>query len=202
MKTLNRAILRVLDILIALMALCLLLPATMLIALLILLDSKGGILYVQPRIGLHGKPFCLYKFRTMNKDPNNTLKLTIGNRDPRITKVGYVLRKYKLDEIPQLWNIILGHMSFVGPRPEVAKYVNLYTPEQKKILSIKPGLTDFASIEFIDENSLLAKQANPEQYYIDEIIPLKISLNQKFLQNPSPKNYFICLFRTFFSIFR
>ena len=128
--------------------------------------------------------------------------LTIGNRDPRITNAGYFLRKYKLDELPQLLNILYGDMSFVGPRPEVKKYVDMYTEEQKKVLLIKPGLTDYASIKFIDENELLQKSSDPEKTYLTEILPRKIQLNMIYIKNPSLEQYFIIIYQTLRNIVR
>jgi len=107
--------------------------------------------------------------------------LTVGGRDPRITPVGYYLRKYKLDELPQLFNVLFGSMSLVGPRPEVRKYVDLYNDEQKKVLNVKPGITDYASLEYFSENELLAKSSNPEQTYIKEVMPAKLTLNRKYI---------------------
>ena len=133
----------------------------------------------------------------MHKDADKKgLLLTIGGRDPRITKVGYHLRKYKLDELPQLWNVLAGEMSIVGPRPEVKKYVDLYTNDQKKILAVRPGITDVASLKFKNENVLLATQEDPEDYYIKEIIPTKIRLNQVFMGSPSVGNYFYIILKT------
>lgn len=143
------------------------------------------IFYLQTRVGKNGKDFKLFKFRTMGKDADKKGLLTVGGRDPRVTKIGYYLRKYKLDELPQLFNVLFGSMSLVGPRPEVRKFVDMYTEEQQQVLSVKPGITDFASLEFIKENEILAKSSNPEETYINEVMPQKLTLNQKYIQQQS-----------------
>lgn len=143
------------------------------------------IFYLQTRVGKNGKDFKLFKFRTMVKDSDKKGLLTVGGRDPRVTKIGYYLRKYKLDEFPQLFNVLFGSMSLVGPRPEVRKYVDMYTQEQQQVLSVKPGITDFASLEFINENEVLAKSSNPEETYIKEVMPQKLALNRKYIQQQS-----------------
>ena len=129
--------------------------------------------------------FKLFKFRTMHLDADKKGLLTVGGRDPRVTSIGYYLRKYKLDELPQLFNVLFGSMSLVGPRPEVRKYVDFYNIEQRQVLLVKPGITDFASLEYINENELLAKSTNPEQTYIDEIMPAKLALNIKYIEQKS-----------------
>jgi len=176
---------RVLDIIIALIVLFLFLPFGIVISFLILLESKGGVFYKQERIGLHGKPFGLLKFRSMRPDSDKLGQLTVGERDPRVTNIGHFIRKYKLDEFPQFINVLIGEMSIIGPRPEVKKYVDLYSNEQRAILKVKPGITDYASIEYFDESRLLGESENPEQTYIQEIMPAKLILNQKYLANPN-----------------
>ena len=176
---------RLFDILFSSLALLILLPVFLFIGLMIVLDSKGGVFYKQIRVGKNNKGFGLYKFRSMRKDAHNSGLLTVGGRDSRITNVGYYLRKYKLDELPQFINILKGEMSFVGPRPEVRKYVDMYNEEQMKVLSVKPGLTDYASIEYMDENDLLAKSADPERTYIEEIMPAKLELNLRYINDQS-----------------
>jgi lipopolysaccharide/colanic/teichoic acid biosynthesis glycosyltransferase len=166
---------RLFDITFSLLGLIILLPIFILIAILIKSTSTGPILYRQVRVGRYGKEFLIYKFRTMFYNPHDTgLQITVGN-DKRISNIGRVLRKTKLDELAQLFNVLGGSMSIVGPRPEVPKYVANYKPEIKDIvLSIRPGITDWASIKMIDENLLLAKAKNPEQLYIEEILPQKL----------------------------
>ncbi len=175
---------RLFDIWFALWGLLWLLPLFMVVSVLIAIDSKGGIFYLQTRVGKGSEDFKLYKFRTMSTGSDKKGLLTVGSSDSRITKVGYTLRKYKLDELPQLINVLNGTMSFVGPRPEVRKYVDLYNKSQREILSIQPGITDYASLEYFNENELLAQSDNPEETYINEVMPAKIMLNKKYIQNP------------------
>lgn len=192
---------RIIDIFASAFMLILLFPFGLVIALLIACDSRGGVFYRQSRVGRYNRDFTLYKFRTMRTDADRLGLLTVGARDPRVTRVGYYLRKYKIDELPQLLNILSGDMSFVGPRPEVRKYVDLYNDEQKKVLSVRPGLTDYASIAYINENEILEKANDKEQTYINEIMPEKIKLNMKFIQNPSLYQYFKIILLTIKSIF-
>ncbi|MCX2574302.1 sugar transferase [Pedobacter sandarakinus] len=172
---------RVFDITFAIFGLILLSPLFILIALLIAIDSRGPIVFKQLRVGKNMRDFHLVKFRTMYVQKQVGSLLTIGNTDSRITRIGYWLRKYKLDELPQLLNVLKGQMSFVGPRPEVRKYVNLYNDEQRYVLSVKPGITDWASVEFCNENELLKHAEDPEAYYIERIIPAKIEQNMRYI---------------------
>ena len=176
---------RLFDIFFSFIGLIILFPFFIIIALFIIIDSRGGIFYKQVRVGLGGKDFKLYKFRSMKINSDKGSLLTVGGRDSRITKIGYFIRRYKIDELPQLINVFLGTMSLVGPRPEVRKYVDLYNEEQKLVLSVKPGITDFASIEFCNENEILGKAENPELIYIDEIMPAKLKLNLKYIKEKS-----------------
>lgn len=191
---------RIFDVLFSLIGLLLLSPVFVVIGVLILLESKGGMFYLQKRVGKHGKEFILVKFRSMTKGTDKKGLLTIGMNDSRITNTGKFIRKYKIDELPQLFNVFIGNMSLVGPRPEVKKYTDLYTEEQRFVLSVKPGITDFASLEYIDENELLGKAQNPEAVYIEDIMPAKIALNMKYIRNRSVTNYFKLIFLTIFSI--
>jgi len=174
---------RIFDICFALAGIILLSPLFILIALLIIIDTGAPVFYLQERDGRNLKVFKLIKFRTMCAAADRLGFLTIGNRDCRITKSGYYLRKYKLDELPQLFNVLIGDMSFVGPRPEVDKYVKLYTTKQLRVLSVKPGITDWASIQYFDENELLASSNDPEKLYIDRIIPSKIEQNLNYIDH-------------------
>ena len=174
---------RIFDLIITIIGLFFLLPFLLLICLIILFTSKGKIFYKQKRMGKNEIPFTLFKFRTMVEGADRKGLLTVGMNDSRITPVGFFLRKYKLDELPQLLNIIKGDMSLVGPRPEVEKYTSLYDAEQKKVLSIKPGLTDYASIKYKNENEILAKFDNPEKGYIEQIMPDKLKLNLEYINN-------------------
>ena len=187
---------RFFDILLAMLGVVILLPLFILIALCIKISSKGSVFFNQTRVGKNNIDFKLFKFRTMYVQAEAKGQLTVGGRDSRITKAGYYLRKFKLDELPQLFNVLLGQMSLVGPRPEVRKYVNFYTAEQVKVLDVLPGITDYASIAFRNENDLLEKATNPEAYYIKEIMPKKIELNKQFIEQRTLKNYFSILFAT------
>ena len=189
------------DILFSLIGLIVLVPFFVLIALAILIDSRGGVFYRQLRVGRNGKDFLLYKFRSMRSGSDKTGLLTVGGDDRRITKVGAFLRKYKIDELPQLLNVLLGNMSLVGPRPEVRKYVDLYTEGQKKVLSVRPGLTDYASVEYINENEILGKSAHPEQTYIKEIMPAKLKLNLRYITEQGLGTDMKIIFRTITKIF-
>ncbi len=175
---------RIFDITLSLFGLIILLPFMLIIAILIKFDSKGTIFFKQIRVTKDGKEFKIFKYRTMKVGSDKYSQITVG-QDERITKIGSFLRKYKLDEIPQLINVLIGDMSLVGPRPEVPKYVALYTDEQKEILKVRAGITDYASIEFSDENDLLASEKNPEEAYIEKIMPKKIELNKKYLSEIS-----------------
>lgn len=157
----------------------------MILSVFITIDSKGGVFYKQQRIGKDLKPFKLFKFRSMHTNADKKGLLTVGHNDSRITKIGYYLRKYKLDELPQLINVLKGDMSFVGPRPEVEKYVKLYNQEQLKVFNVKPGITDWASIKYVHENEILAKSNDPEKTYIEEIMPAKLKLNLEYVNNNS-----------------
>lgn len=191
---------RFFDIVFSFFGLLLLSPLFVIVYLFIVLESKGGGFYVQNRVGLDGNDFKLYKFRSMASGSDKKGLITIGGNDSRITKMGLFIRKYKIDELPQLFNVFIGDMSLVGPRPEVRKYVNLYNSDQFKVLSVRPGITDYSSIEYVDENILLGSVSNPEQVYIEQIMPDKIRLNMKYIQNKSLKEYFKIIFLTFFGI--
>jgi lipopolysaccharide/colanic/teichoic acid biosynthesis glycosyltransferase len=160
---------RLFDIFCSSIGLIILSPILLLLALLIKLESKGPVFFLQTRVGLNNTDFKLFKFRSMFMDAEKRGQLTVGMRDPRITRMGYYLRKFKLDELPQLLNVIKGDMSLVGPRPEVRKYVNLYNTKQMQVLTVRPGITDYASIKFINENELLAQANDPEAFYIRDI---------------------------------
>ena len=175
---------RIFDIISSLFGLILLSPFMIIIAILIKLDSKGPIFFKQVRVTKNGREFKIFKYRTMKIGSDKYSQITVG-KDSRITKVGDFLRKYKLDEIPQLINVLIGDMSLVGPRPEVPRYVALYTEEQREILKVRAGITDYASIEFSNENDILANETDPEKAYIEKIMPRKIELNKKYLSEIS-----------------
>ena len=167
-----------------------------------MVTSKGGIFYKQIRVGKDGVDFSLLKFRTMKPGSDKTSLLTVGEKDNRVTKIGFPLRKYKIDEFPQLLNVLLGDMSLVGPRPEVRKYVDLYSSEQKHVLSVKPGMTDYASIEYSKENELLGKAENPERAYVNEIMPAKLKLNLQYIKEQTLFTDLKIIFRTIGKILR
>ena len=191
---------RFFDIIFSALGLIVLSPVFAAICLKIKASSKGGCFYIQERIGKDGKPFGLYKFRTMRIGADSEGLLTVGEHDARITRVGYFLRKTKMDELPQLWNVLKGDMSLVGPRPEVRKYVDLYTDEQRKVLGVRPGITDYASIEYVNENELLSKAEDPDRTYIEEVMPDKIKLNMRYLEHYTVGEYFKIIFLTFKSL--
>lgn len=176
---------RLFDIVFSLALIMVLLPVGVVVSIWIVLDDFGSPFFVQQRVGLGGRNFGLIKFRSMRKNAESKGQLTVGMKDNRITRSGYFIRKYKIDELPQLVNVFLGEMSVVGPRPEVPKYVLLYNEEQQNVLSIKPGITDFASIEYVRENELLSASSDPEKTYIEEIMPAKLALNLKYLREQS-----------------
>ena len=191
---------RLFDIFFSALGLIILFPFFIVFYLLIRLESKGGAFYIQERIGKNGKPFGLYKFRSMRVGSDAEGLLTVGERDNRITRIGYVLRKTKIDELPQLLNVLKGDMSLVGPRPEVRKYTDMYTEEQRKVLCVRPGITDYASIEYVNENELLSKADDPERMYIEKVMPDKIKLNMKYLEHYTVGEYFKIIFLTFKSL--
>lgn len=192
---------RLFDIVFSFLGLIILSPLFLIIAVLIALDSKGGVFYRQKRVGKGNEDFFIIKFRTMRPNSDKSGLLTVGERDDRITKIGVFLRKYKIDEFPQLINVFIGEMSLVGPRPEVRKYVELYSQEQKKVLNLRPGITEYASIEYRNENEILAKSKNPEATYIEEIMPAKLQLNLKYIHESGIMTDFKIIFKTFFRIF-
>jgi lipopolysaccharide/colanic/teichoic acid biosynthesis glycosyltransferase len=162
-----------------------LLPVLLVIVIWVILDSRGGAFFVQTRVGKNGRQFGLLKFRTMRPLSEKDGKLTVGLNDPRLTRAGLTLRKYKIDELPQLLNVLIADMSFVGPRPEVPEYVAQYNSEQRRVLGVRPGITDEASLAYFNENETLAKSDNPEKTYLEEIMPAKIELNLAYLRRRS-----------------
>lgn len=193
---------RICDIVFSLFGLLFLSPLLLVVALWIVIDDFGPVFYRQQRVGKDGCDFVLFKFRSMRINADQTGQLTVGERDSRVTKAGYWLRKTKIDELPQLWNVLIGDMSLVGPRPEVRRYVELYTAEQRKVLSVRPGITDYASIEYIDENRLLAQSADPDKTYIEEIIPAKIALNMRYIEHQTIGEYLKIIILTMTKIIR
>lgn len=191
---------RLFDIAASGLGLIVLSPLFLIIAIWIKLDSKGPVFYRQVRVGLYNKDFRIFKFRSMRVGADKGSLVTIGGRDPRVTKSGYWIRKFKLDELPQLINVFIGDMSLVGPRPEVRHYVDYWIPEQMHVLDVRPGITDPASIKFRYENELMEKAEDPEKYYIEVIMQEKIKL---YLEYVEKHNFFYDLgliFKTFWVI--
>ena len=176
---------RLFDIISSSAGLIFLSPVFLFVAIWIKLDSKGPVFYRQVRVGKNGRDFRIYKFRSMRRGADKKGLITVGGRDPRVTRSGYYIRKYKLDELPQLINVFTGEMSVVGPRAEVRKYVDLYTEEQLKVLSVKPGITDIASIKYRNENELLDKADNPDKMYTEVIMPDKLKYNLEYIEKAS-----------------
>lgn len=193
---------RLFDMIVSTVGLLILAPFFLLIGLIIRLTSAGPVFYLQQRVGKDGVLFRLFKFRTMRINADKAAAITIGERDSRITSVGYWLRKFKIDELPQLINVWKGEMSLVGPRPEVKKFVDLYSDQQREVLTAKPGITDFASIEFRNENKLLEGKEDPIDFYIREIMPVKLALNLKYIRSQSFWLDIRIIFQTVFSIFK
>lgn len=176
---------RIFDIVSSGIGLILLSPIFLFLAIWIKIDSQGPVFYKQVRVGKNGKDFKIFKFRSMRQGSDKQGLITVGGRDPRVTNSGYYIRKYKLDEFPQLINVFIGDMSVVGPRPEVRKYVDLYNEEQVRVLTVKPGITDIASIKYRNENELLEKAEDPDKMYIEVIMPDKLNYNLEYIEKQS-----------------
>lgn len=189
---------RLFDITASFFGIIILSPLLIFIGLWVGLSSKGGVFYKQIRVGRNNKDFKLYKFRSMRVNSDKQGLLTVGSKDSRITKAGYFIRKYKIDELPQLFNVLKGDMSFVGPRPEVRRYVDLYSKEQMKVLSVRPGITDPASIKYRNENDLLSSANNPEEYYIQYIMPDKLKINIDYINKRTFFKDIKIIFQTIF----
>ncbi|MCX0357144.1 sugar transferase [Clostridium perfringens] len=188
---------RMFDLFFSLIGIIITIPILILVSIMVKLTSKGPIIFKQERVGKNKKIFYIYKFRTMTDcdDKASDRQVTVIN-DQRITRIGRILRKYKIDELPQLYNVLKGDMSFVGPRPEVKKYVKFYEEEYDEILKIKPGITDLASIEYIDENTIISKYSDPEKIYIEEVLPKKLMLNKRYIEEMSIKNDILLILKT------
>lgn len=176
---------RFFDIVASALGLIVLSPLLLVVAIWVKLDSEGSVFFRQVRVGRYNKDFRIFKFRSMRVGSDKGSQVTIGGRDPRVTRSGYFIRKFKIDELPQLINVLVGDMSLVGPRPEVRHYVDYWTPEQMRVLDVRPGITDPASIRFRNENELLAKAKNPEKYYVEVIMPQKIKLYLEYVNQAS-----------------
>ena len=193
---------RVFDIVVSATALLLLLPLLLILGAAVAVSSPGGAFFRQVRVGKGGKEFRLLKFRTMRPGSEAQGQITVGGKDPRITGIGYFLRRSKMDELPQLINVLLGDMSIVGPRPEVPKYVALYTKEQREVLSVRPGITSAASIAYMDENEILGKSTDPDRTYIEEVMPAKLALDLEYVQRRSFVRDLSIIGRTAIGLFR
>ena len=193
---------RAFDIVVASVALVALSPVLLIITVLVALTSPGDAFFRQVRVGKDGLEFRLLKFRTMRPGSEAKGQLTVGGRDPRITGIGRFLRKSKLDELPQLWNVLVGNMSLVGPRPEVPRYVALYTAEQREVLSVRPGITGVASLAYIDESEVLAEATDPEKAYIEQVMPAKLALDRAYVRDHGMAKDLGILLRTLIGLFR
>lgn len=193
---------RLLDFIVSTLGLLILAPFFLLVGLVIKIGSEGPVFYLQERVGKGGRIFKLFKFRTMHTGADKAAAITIGLRDARITTVGLYLRKFKMDELPQLINVWKGEMSLVGPRPELKKFVDLYSDDQLQVISVKPGITDFASIQFYNENKLLEGKKDPIDFYIRKIMPVKLELNLKYIKQQSFWLDIKIILQTIFSIFK
>lgn len=182
MNFINRFIKRLFDVIASFIGIIILSPILILVSIAIKMDSKGDVFFKQVRVGKNGVKFNILKFRTMVVDAESLGKQITVGKDTRITKVGSALRKVKIDELPQLINVFKGDMSLVGPRPEVPKYVEMYNREQRRVLNVRPGITDIASLRYKDENDILGKVENPEEYYINTIMPDKLNLNLEYIE--------------------
>lgn len=191
---------RLFDIVASGLGLLCLSPLFLILAVWIKCDTPGPVFYRQTRVGRYNRDFQLYKFRSMRIGADRQGLITVGGHDPRITRSGYFIRKYKLDEFPQLINVLVGDMSLVGPRPEVRKYVNLYTSSQMHVLDVRPGITDLASIRYRNENELLAQATDPDRYYIETIMPDKLRINLEYVANHSFWSDIVLIFKTFWEI--
>lgn len=193
---------RAFDIVVSAVALLVLSPVLLILGLAVALSSPGGAFFRQVRVGRAGKEFRLFKFRTMRPGSEALGQITVGGRDPRITGIGYFLRKSKMDELPQLINVLLGDMSLVGPRPEVPRYVALYSAEQRMVLNVRPGITSAASIAYMDENEILGRSADPHRAYVEEVMPAKLALDLDYVKNRSFVLDVSIILRTFTGLFR
>ncbi len=192
---------RIFDIVFSFFGLIILSPFLLLISIIIVFESRGGVFFIQKRVGRNNKDFRVIKFRTMKVHSEHKGLFTIGQRDPRVTRMGYFLRKYKIDEFPQLINVIKGDMSIVGPRPEVRKYVELYTPDQSLVLTVRPGITGLASLEYVHENKMLGESDNPEETYLKVMMPRKLELNLEYVRFANFRTDLMLILKTFRKVY-
>ncbi|MDE6842059.1 MAG: sugar transferase [Muribaculaceae bacterium] len=188
---------RLFDIVASSLGLIVLSPLFVVLAVWIKADSEGPVFYRQTRVGRNNKNFRLFKFRSMRPGSDRAGLITVGGRDPRVTRSGYYIRKYKLDEFPQLINVLKGDMSLVGPRPEVRKYVDMYTAEQKRVLSVRPGITSLASIRYRNENDILAASEDPDRTYIEQVMPDKLAIDLEYVEHVGLLTDIKLIFTTF-----
>ncbi len=172
-------------------------PLFAILAIWIKADSRGPVFYRQVRVGRGNRDFRIFKFRSMRPDSDKGRLITVGGHDPRVTRSGYYIRKYKLDELPQLINVFIGDMSLVGPRPEVRRYVNMYSPEQMRVLEVRPGITSLASIRYRNENEILAASDDPDRTYIEKVMPDKLAIDLEYVADASLINDIRLIFSTF-----
>lgn len=188
---------RIFDIFASGLGLICLSPLFAVLAIWIKCDSKGPVFYRQVRVGMNNRDFRIFKFRSMKLDSDKLGLITVGGRDPRVTRSGYYIRKYKFDELPQLINVFIGDMSLVGPRPEVRKYVDMYSPEQMHVLDVRPGITSLASIRYRNENEILAASDDPDRTYIEKVMPDKLAIDLKYVAKANLLNDILLIFSTF-----
>lgn len=193
---------RIFDIIASGLGIACLSPLFLILAIWIKADSRGPVFYHQTRVGRHNRDFRLFKFRSMRPNSDRLGLITIGGRDPRVTRSGYYIRKYKLDELPQLINVFIGDMSLVGPRPEVRKYVDMYTPEQLHVLDVRPGITSLASIRYRNENDILAAADDPDRAYIEQVMPDKLAIDLQYVTRANLLTDIRIIFSTFSAIIR
>ncbi len=191
---------RAFDILMSGLGLIALGPLFVILAVWIKADSEGPVFYRQTRVGLKNRDFRIFKFRTMRRGADRQGLITVGGRDPRVTRSGYYIRRYKLDELPQLINVFIGDMSLVGPRPEVRKYVDMYTAEQMRVLDVRPGITSLASIRYRDENELLAASENPDDTYINKVMPDKLAIDLEYVRDAGLLSDIRLILKTFAAV--
>ncbi len=188
---------RLFDILASGLGLLCLSPLFAILAIWIKADSRGPVFYRQVRVGRGNRDFRIFKFRSMRPDSDKGRLITVGGHDPRVTRSGYYIRKYKLDELPQLINVFIGDMSLVGPRPEVRRYVNMYSPEQMRVLEVRPGITSLASIRYRNENEILAASDDPDRTYVEKVMPDKLAIDLEYVADASLINDIRLIFSTF-----
>ncbi|WP_300903630.1 sugar transferase [uncultured Alistipes sp.] len=191
---------RMFDVVMSGLGLLVLSPLFAVVAVWIKLDSPGPVFYRQIRVGRNNRDFRLFKFRSMRVGSDSKGLITVGGHDPRVTCSGYFIRKYKLDELPQLINVLIGDMSLVGPRPEVRKYVDMYTPEQLHVLDVRPGITSLASIRYRNENELLDRAEDPDRCYVEEVMPDKLRIDLEYVADRSFAYDLKLIFRTFWEV--